>query len=207
MLIMLNYYNKYILPKRLNKEMGDTSFNVTREHVVSPASGIVLEIGFGSGYNIPFYKDIKKLYALEPSNELFNYSVKKINTVDFPIMHLPSMAENIPLHDNSVDCVVSTWSMCSISDLHKALSEIRRVLKPGGTLLFVEHGQADNKIYSILQRIITPITKHFTGNCHLDRNIKQYIIDSGFSLERIDLESESGRPLMYSYEGVAINYK
>ncbi len=187
--------------------MGDISFNVTRERVAAPAVGIVLEIGFGSGYNIPFYKNIEKLYALEPSKELFTYSTKKISNADFSVIHLAEMAESIPLGDNSVDSVVSTWSMCSISDLPKALGEIKRVLKPGGKLLFVEHGQAVNKIYSIIQKIITPITKHFTGNCHLDRKINEYITDSGLSIESIDLEPEDGRPLMYSYEGMAINYK
>ena len=185
--------------------MGPAEFNDTRSRVVSPANGDVLEIGFGSGYNIPFYKDINKLYALDPSRELYSYATDRISTVSFPVVYLQNSAEKIPLESGTIDTVVSTWSLCSIPNLPEAMREIKRVLKPGGKFLFVEHGQSSKKINSIAQKLITPVTKLFTGNCHLDRKIDDFIINSGLTIEQIDMFPEGGRPLMFSYRGVAIN--
>lgn len=183
--------------------MGSDEFNATRSSVVSPAYGAVLEIGFGSGYNLPFYINITRLYALDPSPELFNYAHDRIKAASFLVEYLKNSAENIPLGDNSIDTIVSTWSMCSIPNLEMALREMHRVLKPDGRLLFVEHGQSNQKIFSITQRILTPITKLFTGNCHLDRKIDVSIIKVGFKIEKLHTFTEDGRPLMFSYRGVA----
>lgn len=202
---MFKIYNKYILPKSLNRAMGPTKFNGTRSKVVSPANGTVLEIGFGTGYNLPFYKDVTKLYALDPSRELYSYATDRISTVSFPVVYLQNSAEKIPLESGTIDTVVSTWSLCSIPNLPEAMREIKRVLKPGGRFLFVEHGQSSKKINSIAQKLITPVTKIFTGNCHLDRKIDDFIIKSGLTIEQIDMFPEGGRPLMFSYRGVAIN--
>ena len=169
-----------------------------------PCQGVILEIGFGSGYNLPFYKNAKKLYALDPSHELYNYAKNRIAACLFPVEYLGSSAENIPLEDNSVDTVVSTWSLCSIPDLTKALSEIKRVLKPEGHFLFIEHGLHNNKINSIGQKIANPISKVFCGNCHLDRSIDEFIKTSGLKIEKIEMSPEEGRPLMFSYQGAAV---
>ncbi len=201
---MLRFYNKYILPKRLNKEMGQEDFNENRSTTVEPAQGVVLEIGFGSGYNLPFYKNIKKLYALDPSHELYSYAKDRIDTCSFPVEYLSFSAENIPLEDNTVDTVVSTWSLCSIPDLTKALSEIKRVLKPEGRFLFIEHGLHTNKINSLGQKMASPVSKFFCGNCHLDRPIDKFIENSGLKIEKIEMSPEEGRPLMFSYQGIAI---
>jgi ubiquinone/menaquinone biosynthesis C-methylase UbiE len=155
--------------------MRPAEFNGTRSKVVDSAKGIVLEVGFGSGYNLPLYKNVQKLYALDPSKELFAYAADRIAAVQFPVEYLPNSAEYIPLQDNSIDTVVSTWSLCSIPNIEKALNEIRRVLIPGGRFLFVEHGQSPKKINSIVQQLVTPIFRHFNGNCHLDRKIDDYI--------------------------------
>ncbi|MDB5204758.1 MAG: methyltransferase [Candidatus Taylorbacteria bacterium] len=201
---MPNLYNKYILPRLLNRDMRSTEFNETRSKTVSPAQGIVLEIGFGSGFNLPFYKNTTKLYALDPSRELFEYAKDRIKSSPFPVEYLQHSAENIPLQDNSIDAVVSTWTLCSIPDLTKALKEVRRVLKPGGKFLFVEHGRSPKKLNLILQTLVTPITKLYAGNCHLDRKIDDEIKNSGLRIETIEMSSEDGRPLMYSYRGIAI---
>ena len=201
---MPNLYNKYILPHLLNKGMRSTEFNDTRSKVVDPAHGTVLEIGFGSGYNLPFYKNVTKLYALEPSEELFEYAKERIKSSPFPVEYLKCSAEDIPLEDNSIDTVVSTWTLCSIPDLSKTLEEIHRVLKPGGKFLFAEHGKHSKKINSIIQRLITPITKYFTGNCHLDRKIDVEIKKSGLIIETIQMSPEDSRPLKFSYRGIAV---
>ena len=132
--------------------MRPAEFNETRTEVVKQARGAVLEIGFGSGYNLPFYKDVSKLYALDPSAELFAYAKDRISSVSFPVEYLQNSAENIPLEDNSIDAVVSTWSLCSIPDLSRALQEIKRVLKPDGKFYFIEHGQSPKRINSMVQK-------------------------------------------------------
>lgn len=199
----MGLYAKYFLPWFLNREMGSPDFNATRQKVVAGARGTVLEIGFGSGYNLPFYKNIEKLYALEPSQELYEYSKERIGSVSFPVEHVPYAAEDIPLPDASVDSVVSTWTLCSVDDLSKALEEIHRVLKPDGLFFFVEHGRSPKRLNSTVQKILTPVTRHFTGNCHLDREFDIAITRAGFRLETLSKLPEEGRPLMFSYQGTA----
>lgn len=201
---MSNFYNKHILPKLINNGMGPIEFNETRSKTVDLAQGIVLEIGFGSGYNLPFYKKITKLYALDPSNELFKCAEDRIKCFQFPFEYLQNSAEEIPLEDNSIDTVVSTWSLCSIPNLPRALKEIHRVLKPGGKFIFAEHGKSPKKLNSLVQKLVTPITKLLTGNCHLDRKIDTEIKNSGFTIKSIDKSQEDGRPLKFSYKGIAI---
>lgn len=184
--------------------MRPAEFNETRREVASQASGMVLEIGFGSGYNLPFYKEVKKLYALDPSVELFAYAKNRIEAASFPVLYLQNSAEKIPLENNSIDTVVSTWSLCSISDLPRALKEIKRVLKPNGRFLFVEHGRSPKRMNAVIQKLLTHVTRHFTGNCHLDRKMDDSISLSGLVIENIEMLPEEGRPLMFSYQGVAI---
>ena len=201
---MFSLYNKYILPRLLDRDMGPEEFNETRLKIVGPAKGVVLEIGFGSGYNLPFYKNVEKLYALDPSLELYRYAENRIQSVIFPVQYFQCSAENIPLEESTVDTVVSTWSLCSIPDLSKALKEIHRVLKPDGKFLFVEHGLSPKKVNSIIQKLITPVIRHFTGNCPLDREIDTFIIRAGFNIEILEKFPEEGRPLMFSYRGIAV---
>jgi len=184
--------------------MSPVEFNDTRAKTVGPAHGIVLEIGFGPGYNLPFYKNIEKLYALDPSRELYKYAEDRVKSATFSVQYLQNSAENIPLEDNSVDAVVSTWTLCSIPDLPKALKEVHRVLKPEGKFLFVEHGKSSRKLNSAIQKLITPVTRHFTGNCHLDRRIDNFITSAEFKIENLETFPEEGRPLMFSYSGVGV---
>ncbi len=181
--------------------------NGTRSALAGEAHGTVLEIGFGSGYNLPFYRDVDRLYAPEPSNELYRYAQDRLQAVDFEVKHLQCSAEQIPLPDNSVDTVLSTWVLCSISDPSQALKEVARVLKPDGKFIFVEHGLAQNKFFAALQHLVTPLIKKFTGNCHLDRKIDGLITQAGFVFNSIKMSPESGRPLMFSYRGEAVQSK
>lgn len=200
----MNLYKKYILPWFLNREMGDPGFNETRAKVAREAQGTVLEIGFGPGYNLPFYQNVERLFALEPSQEIYKYAKKRIKSVTFPVEYLPNSAEEIPLPDGSVDSVVSTWTLCSIPNVGEALREIYRVLKPGRKFIFVEHGKSPKSFHTFLQHILTPITKQFTGNCHLNRDIEYLIKETGFILEKIEKYPEAGKPLMFSYNGIAL---
>ncbi len=202
---MFGFYKKHILPKKLFAKMGSLSFNKTRKEIVESAEGVVLEIGFGSGFNIPFYniEKVSHLYALEPSKDLYELGEKILLNANIKSTFLNTTAESIPLPDNSVDTVVSTWVLCSVHKPESVLNEIHRILKPGGRFIFVEHGLSPNRIYSCIQKIVTPISKHLTGNCHLDRNIKSYVNNSKLTLSNIQTAQEDGRPLMYSYKGVA----
>lgn len=200
----MKFYNQKILPLLLDSAMSKKKIEVYRPGVVKHAEKTVLEIGFGSGLNIPYYKNITKLIALEPSEEIYNLAKERVAQASFPIEYLKASAEKIPLADTSVDTVVSTWTMCSIPDPEIALREIRRVLKPEGKFVFIEHGKSAEKPMAFFQKICTPFSKNFTGGCHLDRNIEDLILNNGFEL--IELEKFTIKPkilLMYMYKGVA----
>lgn len=177
--------------------------NEERARVSGQAIGEVLEIGFGSGLNIPYYKNIKKLYALDPSLELFLLARERIGAAMFPVNHIRAMAENIPLPDNSVDTVVSTWSLCSIPKPDLALKEVRRVLKTDGKFIFVEHGKSPKGLISFWQKLLTPVSKCLAGGCHLDRNIKKLISDAGFEIITLQKYARFPKLLNFIYSGVA----
>ena len=199
----MGFYKKYLLPRYLNRVMQSPDFSETRAKVVSGARGIVLEIGFGSGLNLPFYKNVDKLYALEPSQELYNYSLPLVRASNFNIEHILGSAEAIPLPDGSVDSVVSTWTLCSVADLQKVLAEINRVLKKDGTFFFVEHGRSPKPSRAAIQELVTLVSKRCTGNCHLGRAIDVEITRAGFTIVELHTSHEVGRPLMFSYQGAA----
>ena len=178
-----------------------------RPAVAVQALGTVLEIGFGSGLNLPHYTNILKLYALDPSLELHNLAKRRIRTVSFPVKYIQASAESIPLVDNSIDTVVSTWTLCSIPNPDLALKEIFRVLKSGGKFVFIEHGKSSKKIVAKLQKWLTPISKYFTGGCHMDRKIDKLISNAGFTIENLETFKEKSMPLIFTYKGIVIAKK
>ncbi len=200
----MNLYNKYILPTYLNWAMNTARRAPNRADVVGGAESTVLEVGFGSGLNIPFYKNITKLYALDTSSELVHIAQEKFRSVPFPIEYVVASAEKIPLPDNSVDCVVSTWSLCSIPDPARALAEIKRVLKPGGQFRFIEHGKSPSHFIAKLQNVLTPVSKTLAGGCHLNRDIEKLIRDVGFEMQQLEKIRSKGAPLGFTYKGIAI---
>jgi len=199
----MNFYNKYILPKLLDSAMKTKDLQKLRPEVINNASGVVLEIGFGSGLNLPYYKNITKLYALDPSRELYELAKNKIKNAPFPVEYFPASAEKIPLADNSIDSVVSTWTMCSVTNPVKVLQEIKRVLKPEGKFIFIDHGASPNRNIRMIQNILTPITKYFTGNCHFNRELEKLTKESGLTVEKIEHPLEKFKPLIYNYQGIA----
>ena len=201
---MLGWYKRVVVPRLLNSEMGSARIEEIRKEVIAVVSGEVLEIGVGPGYNIPLYRGVTKLYALEPSNELLAIARYRAADASFPIEYLNCGAESIPLPNSSVDTVVSTWTMCSVGDPAQVLREISRVLRPRGRFVFVDHGASPRPIRYWAQRITTVVTKHFTGNCHYDRKIGELIRGAGFSIISTDHPWESGSPLIYNYRGTAV---
>lgn len=184
--------------------MSSKELEEIRRVVLADAIGTTLEIGAGPGYNFSFYKNISKLYALEPSEELTNIATIRAKSLSFPLEFINAVAEDIPLPNCSIDTVVSTWTLCSVANPTKVLAEVTRVLRPTGRFIFVEHGLSPKGGIRLAQKILTPIAKHFTGNCHFDRDIDKLIRDAGFHIQKIEHPTESFRPLIYNYQGVAI---
>ena len=203
----MGIYEDKILPLLIDRACSAELATRQRQLLIPQASGRVLEIGMGSGLNLPFYdpERVEHVWGLEPSEKLRRMAQKRLHTVSFPVTLLPARAEAIPLPDQAVDTVVTTYTLCSIADVQQALREMYRVLKPGGQLLFCEHGQAPEARVQRWQRRLTPVWKHVSGGCHLDRNIPQHIQEAGFQLNHLEEAYKEGpRILTYHYWGSAI---
>jgi ubiquinone/menaquinone biosynthesis C-methylase UbiE len=201
----VNVYEKYLLPWLIHWGMRSKVATAERRRVIPLASGTVLEVGVGSGLNLPFYgPKVQRLYALDPSRELWKMARKRVREVSFPVEFLAASAERIPLEDRSVDTVVSTWTLCTIPDPWLALSEMRRVLKPEGQLIFVEHGRSPDPGVEAWQNRFTPVWKRVAGGCHLNRPIDALIADAGFDIMQIERGYRRGpKPMAYLYKGLA----
>ena len=202
---MSGFYERWILPRLIDLAMRNKEVKRYRRKVIPGAAGTVLELGGGSGHNLPYYgAAVSQLYTLDPSAALVRMARRKLSRVAVPAELLLGSAEAIPLAEASVDTVVSTWTLCSIPDVGKALREARRVLRPGGSLLFVEHGHAPDPGVARWQQRIEPCWKPLAGGCHLTRRIDALIAAAGFEIVALENEYLKGpRPLTYTYCGRA----
>jgi ubiquinone/menaquinone biosynthesis C-methylase UbiE len=204
---MLGFYDKYILPKFLNCACGSKPINYQRDKIVPLAKGVVLDIGIGSGLNIPFYNksNIDCLYGLDPSEELLKIAKSVAKKNELKVEFLECGAEAIPLPDQSIDTVLVTYTMCTIPDIKLSNSEIMRVLKPEGRLLFCEHGLAPDKNIAKWQNRINPIWSKIAGGCNLNRDIPKLITSSGFKISNMEEMYLPSTPKFagYNYWGVA----
>ncbi|CAM3987245.1 class I SAM-dependent methyltransferase [Psychrobacter arenosus] len=176
-------YDNKVLPVLIDKACALESISQQRERVVPKASGIVLEIGVGSGLNARFYdaQQVTQVIGVDP--HLQPLAQERFAAVGIKLVSQPLSAETLPLEDNSVDSVVMTFTLCSIPDPSRALSEIKRILKPAGKLYYAEHGLAPKpKLVGKIQQMITPAWKPLAGGCHLDRDIEQLLIQAGFTV-------------------------
>lgn len=166
--MLYKLYQKHIFPHLLNQVMQTPSLMNLRSELLLGVSGEVLEIGFGTGLNLPFYQGVDTVYALEPSTEFFKLGQERIQAAPFLVEHILASAEVLPFDRDQLENVVSTWTLCSIPDLHQSLKEIYRVLMPGGTLHVVEHVlNRQNLNVQRLQHLLTPIQKKVADGCHL----------------------------------------
>jgi ubiquinone/menaquinone biosynthesis C-methylase UbiE len=173
---------------------------------VPEARGRVLEIGIGSGLNLPFYSSkVERVYGMEPSKELQKMAEERAKRSNTKVEFLSQSAEDtIPLADDSVDTIVMTWTLCSISDPARALAQMKRVLKPHGRMLFIEHGKSSDAGVARWQDRLTPAWKKIGGGCHLNRKIDDLLKAAGFEIQELKTCYLPGpRPMTYTYQGFA----
>lgn len=184
----MNLYDRYILPPLIDLACSSRPVARQRAKIVPQAEGVVLELGFGSGLNLPHYdaSKVTRLYALEPSAGMLARAREKAEGASFPVNILPETAEALSLAPGSVDTVLVTYSLCTIPDPISALSAARRALKPGGRLLFCEHGRAPDEGVYRWQRRIEPMWSLVCGGCHLTRDIPGLVASAGYSVEKLD---------------------
>jgi ubiquinone/menaquinone biosynthesis C-methylase UbiE len=201
----MNVYERRVLPWLIHLAMRTKAATVERADIVPLAAGIVLEIGVGSGLNLPFYGPaVEHLYALDPSPVLLAMAKRRAVRMTVPVGWIEGSAEAIPLEDQLADTVVTTWTLCTMADPARALREMRRVLKCGGRLLFIEHGRAPEADVRAWQDRLTPLWRRIAGGCHLNRPIDALLRTGGFELQALSTGYGAGpRPFEYLFRGVA----
>ena len=170
-------------------------------------AGEVVEVGFGTGLNAPYYPpEISKVLAVEPSSVCMRLAQPRIVRSVTPVELAGLTGEHLDLPSEQFDAVLSTWTLCTIPNMSAALEELRRILKPGGSLHFVEHGHAPHASVAKWQERIEPLNKKLAGGCHLTRRIPEAIEESGFAMERLDTYYFKGepKPFGYTFEGRAV---
>ncbi len=202
----MRIYSKYILPGLIDWACSQPSGMPQREKVIPLARGRVLEVGIGSGMNLPFYRgqQVEHLTAIDPLEELWERKQIELSSLDFQVDFIRGSAQNIPREDASFDTVVSTSTLCSIKEVEKALKEMFRVLKPGGLLLFAEHGLAPDASLARHQNRLNPWWKRISGGCNLNRNIPALLKDAGFITDGLEEGYQEGwKATSYHYWGAA----
>ena len=201
----MGVYENHVLPYLVNLTMRNRRLVPYRERVVSAAEGRVLEIGVGSGLNFPFYPPrVREIFGLEPAPRLLAMSRRLASRLSSPVKFIEASAEMIPLDDRSIDTVVVTWTLCTIPAVTQALREMRRVLRPAGQLLFVEHGLAPDNTVRKWQEWLTPVWKRIGGGCHLNRPISAIVESAGFAVTSLETGYMKGpKPMAFLYEGRA----
>jgi ubiquinone/menaquinone biosynthesis C-methylase UbiE len=201
----VSFYQHHILPRLLHMVMQQEAMVPFRRRVIGAAEGRVLEVGIGSGLNLPLYgPSVRSVIGLDPSHELLRMARDRAATAPVPVELLEGSAETVPLDDASIDTVVTTWTLCTIPDAPRALSELRRVLRPGGALLFVEHGRAPERGVARWQDRLDPMWRRLAGVCHLNRKIDDLISGAGFRIDALTNARLPGpRTHTFLYEGRA----
>lgn len=202
----MGIYAKHILPPLIDWACRLRPSAKQREKVIPLAAGNVLEIGVGSGLNLPYYvsSQIKHLTAIDPEIRVWNQNRINQDTLGFSFEFIETGAESLPLENNSVDSIVTTYTLCSIKNIELAFTELRRVLKPGGKLIFNEHGKAPDASVHRWQNRLNPIWGKFSGGCSLTKDIPQLIQSEGFRFNSLDSMYIPGwKPAAFNYWGVA----
>ncbi len=201
----MGFYVDQIVPRVTNVALGGKPMVVIRRRVAADLSGQVLEVGFGSGLNVPHYPpSVERVRAVDPATVGRRLAGSRLAASSVPVEFVGLDGQNLPLESESVDHILITWTLSTIPDPGQALSEMRRVLRPGGQLHFAEHGRSPDAGISTWQDRLTPIQRRLFAGCHLNRSIRDLITGSGFEIERLENYYMAGpKPFGYMYEGVA----
>jgi len=202
----MGLYAKQVLPRFIDFAMRNPETTRLRAEWLPRARGDVLEVGIGSGLNLPFYSsEVRRIYGIDPSIELQRMARARLAANPIEVEFFTQSAEKpLPLPEASVDTAVLTWTICSIPNATEALRQIKRALRPNGQLIFLEHGRAPDRGVSAWQDRLTPIWKRIAGGCHLNRKIDDLIKSAGFQVAEFTTSYLPGpRPMTYTYQGLA----
>lgn len=204
--VVVGLYRDHVLPRLVDRTCGTADLARWRAQVTAGLSGQVVEIGFGSGLNMPAYpQGVTLVYAVEPADTARRLAVRRIADAQVPVEHVSLHGESIDLDDDSCDGALSTFTLCTIPDVERALAEIRRVLRPGGRFHFLEHGLSPDPGIARWQHRIEPAQKLFAGGCHLTRRPDDLVASAGFVLERVESRYGVGpKPWSWMTEGAAV---
>lgn len=201
----MGWYGEQVLPRVVNSALGSKRFGPMRERVASGLSGDVVEVGFGSGLNVPYYPaSVRRVKAVEPSAVGKKLAAERVAASPTLIEFVGLDGASLPLEDQSADHVLTTWTLCTIPDVESALEEMRRVLRPGGTLHFLEHGRSSDEKVARAQDRWTPLNRRLGGGCHLNRPMLDLLEGSGLEVTKIETYYIQGpKAFRYMYEGLA----
>jgi ubiquinone/menaquinone biosynthesis C-methylase UbiE len=201
----VSFYGDQILPRCVNRVLGGEEFTRIRSRVAAGLTGEVLEVGFGSGLNVPLYpSEVHQVQAVDPATVGRKLAAKRVAASPVPVEYVGLDGQSLPLDTDSVDHVLITWTMCTIPEVEVALREIHRVLRPEGEMHFAEHGRSPDPKVARWQDRLTPIQRRIAGGCHLNRPIVSLIALAGFTVTRMENYYMRGpKPMGYMFEGLA----
>lgn len=201
----MGWYREHVLPRLVDRACGTAELRQWRSNVVVGLHGDVVEIGFGSGLNVPLYPaEVRRVFAVEPAATARRLAEQRVAAADVPVEHVGLRGEEIPLDDESCDAALSTFTLCTIPDVERALAEVRRVLKPGAALHFLEHGRSPDPDVLRWQQRLEPMQRRLADGCHLTRVPDELVVAAGFELVRAESRYASGpKPWSWFTEGVA----
>ena len=202
----MGFYREHVLPRLVDRACGTAELRRWRDEVTAGLTGTVVEIGFGSGLNLPSLPpEVERIYAVEPAGTARKLAERRVAEAHVPVEHVGLRGESIPLPDDSCDAALSTFTLCTIPDVDAALAEVRRVLRPGGHLHFLEHGRAPDARVLRVQRTVEPAQKLLADGCHLTRDPVALVERAGFTIERVEQRYAGGpKPWTYFTIGVAV---
>jgi ubiquinone/menaquinone biosynthesis C-methylase UbiE len=201
----MGFYGDQVLPRMTNILLANAEFRQARQRVASGLSGEVLEVGFGSGLNVPHYPTgVRRVLAVDPATVGRKLAAKRLSASPIRVEFVGLDGENLPLDSGSVDHVLITWTMCTIPGVAAALGEMHRVLRAGGRMHFVEHGRSPEAKVARWQDRLNPLQQRWAGGCNLNRPIDRLVTDAGFEMTRLETFYVKGpKPMGYMYEGMA----